>query len=71
MTAHETQGPNLAELEAAASQATAATQAAADRVTELESQLVEARSRLEAAKAHEMEARRAFAVAKETPASSG
>ncbi len=55
--------PDLARLEEAANLATRATQAAADKVTDLESQLAAARTELDAAKDHEMEARRAFTVA--------
>ncbi len=55
--------PNLAGLESAADQATRATKAAVDKVADLESQLAAARDELEAAKEHEMEARRAFTVA--------
>jgi hypothetical protein len=62
MTAEQ---PNLAQLEEAANQATRATQAAADKVADLESQLAVARSGLETAKEREMEARRAFAVAED------
>ena len=65
MTEQPVQGPDLVQLEAAAERATQATQAAVDRVAELESLLETARAELEAAKAHEMEARRAFVVAKD------
>jgi hypothetical protein len=57
--------PDLAKLEEAANLATRATQAAADKVADLESQLAAARSDLEAAKGREMEARRAFSVAED------
>lgn len=69
MTAGETQGPELAQLEEAANLATRATQAAAEKVADLESQLVAARSELEAIKAREMEARRAFVVARDAQGS--
>ena len=57
--------PELANLEEAANKAARATQAAADTVSNLESQLAAARAELEAAKDHEMEARRAFTVAED------
>jgi len=57
--------PNLSALEETANAATRATQAAADRVAELESQLAAARTELEAAKDREMEARRAHTVAED------
>ena len=48
--------PDVAKLEEAANLAARATQAAVDKVAELESQLAAARSDLEAAKEREMEA---------------
>ena len=62
------QQPDLAGLEAAADQATRATQAAADRVADLENQLTAARAEWEAAKDHEMEARRALSIADDAQA---
>ncbi len=69
MTEAPAHGPDLAQLEADAEQATQATQAAVARVAELESLLEAARATLENAKAHEMEARRAFVVAKDAAGS--
>ena len=57
--------PDPARLEEAADSATRATQAAAARVADLESQLAAARAELEAAKDREMEARRAHSVAED------
>ena len=57
--------PNLARLEETADSATRATQAAAARVADLESQLAAARAELDAAKDREMEARRAHTVAED------
>ncbi len=65
MPVEETKPPNLAELEEAVNLAARATQAAENKVAELESQLGAARRELETAKEHEMDARRAFVVAKE------
>jgi hypothetical protein len=55
--------PDLAKLEESADSATRATQAAAAKVADLESRLAAARAEFDAAKEHEMEARRAFTVA--------
>ena len=55
--------PDLARLEETANQATRETQAAVDKVADLESRLAAARDELEVAKEREMEARRAFTVA--------
>ena len=57
--------PDPARLEEAAESATRATQAAAARVADLESQLAAARAELDAAKDREMEARRAHSVAED------
>ena len=59
------QQPDPARLEEAANSATQATQAAAAKVADLESQLAAARAELEAAKDREMEARRALTVAED------
>lgn len=65
MPAEDTSRPDLAQLEKAVDLAARATQAAENKVEELESQLAAARRELETAKEREMDARRAFVVAKE------
>jgi len=62
MTAEQ---PDLAQLEEAANEATRATQVAADKVADLESQLAVARKAFDTAKEREMEARRAYTIAKD------